>query len=216
VWHPTHDHHASGDEGLARVATAQDGVVSLAQLRALGLGRGAVDHRLGRGRLHRVHARVFAVGHPVLTRRGRLIAAVLAAGPGAVLSHRSAGAHHGVRPSSRRREDLIVPTHRRTPGLDLHRCRLHPGEVTEIDGIPCTTVVRTLVDLADVVPTDQVRKALVRAEQLRIVDFAALLVAATGCCGSPGGRSATSRATWRTIAAVLGAEPAATRRARGR
>ena len=174
MWHPTHDSHAFGDEGLAEAALAQDGAVSLAQLRALGFGRGAVAHRVARGRLHRLYPAVFAVGHLRLTPRGRAIAAVLAAGPGAVLSHRSAAAQWGLRPTARSRHELITPTHRRTPGLELHRCRLGDDAVTESDGIPITTVAQTIVDLADVVPPNETRKAVVRGDQLRILDFAAL------------------------------------------
>jgi hypothetical protein len=71
------------------------GVVSLAQLRALGLGEGAIKHRVGVGRLHRVHRGVYAVGHRLLRAEGWWLAAVLASGDGAVLSHRSAAAHWG-------------------------------------------------------------------------------------------------------------------------
>jgi hypothetical protein len=70
------------------VAARQWGVVSRAQLRVLGFGRGAIERRLLAGRLHVVYRGVYAVGHPVLGVEGRRLAAVLACGPGAVLSHR--------------------------------------------------------------------------------------------------------------------------------
>jgi predicted transcriptional regulator of viral defense system len=86
---------ASVDGAIARLAERQHGVVARAQLLEIGLGGAAIDKRAARGRLHRLHRGVYAVGHPVLTARGRWMAAVLACGPGAVLSHLSAAALHG-------------------------------------------------------------------------------------------------------------------------
>jgi predicted transcriptional regulator of viral defense system len=85
---------------LARLAARQHGVVSLAQVRALGLGARGAQHRAAAGALHRVRRGVYAVGHPLLTPDGARMAAVLACGPGAVLSHRSAGAAWGLRATS--------------------------------------------------------------------------------------------------------------------
>ena len=82
---------------MAALAGRQHGVVERGQLRALGLGDDAIDLRLREGRLHRVHAGVFAVGHAIVSRNGRWMAAVLAMGEGAVLSHRSAAAFWGLR-----------------------------------------------------------------------------------------------------------------------
>jgi hypothetical protein len=96
------DHHSDvqartpPDVGLAQLAGAQWGVVSRGQLRALGFGRGAIERRLSVGRLHVVHRGVYAVGHRALRVEGRWLAAVLACGDGAVLSHRSAAAHWGL------------------------------------------------------------------------------------------------------------------------
>jgi predicted transcriptional regulator of viral defense system len=90
------------DAAIAELATRQHGVVALAQLTALGLGPSGARDRVASGRLHRIHRGVFAVGHPLLGRRGRLMAAVLACGPGAVLSHRSAAALHGLGSASER------------------------------------------------------------------------------------------------------------------
>jgi Transcriptional regulator, AbiEi antitoxin len=80
----------------AALATSQWGVVSLAQLRGLGLRRGAIEGRLRSGRLRRVHHGVYAVGGAVLPREGRWLAAVLACGNDAVLSHVSAAVHWGL------------------------------------------------------------------------------------------------------------------------
>src|SRR4051794_5025834 len=78
------------DRAIAVLAASQHGVVARAQLIAIGMRRGAIQLRLDAGRLHHVHRGVYAVGHRRLTLQGRWMAAVLAAGPGAVLSHRSA------------------------------------------------------------------------------------------------------------------------------
>ena len=80
------------ERALAQLAARQWGVLSRAQLLAIGLGADAIEWRARSGRLHRVHHGVYAVGHTALRREGRFLAAVLACGPGAVLSHRSAAA----------------------------------------------------------------------------------------------------------------------------
>jgi predicted transcriptional regulator of viral defense system len=87
------------DVAIAELAEGQWGVVSVAQMEALGLGARAVCKRVSAGRLRRVHRGVYAVGHGVLRPEGRRLAAVLACGAGAVLSHRSAASHWGLLPS---------------------------------------------------------------------------------------------------------------------
>jgi very-short-patch-repair endonuclease/predicted transcriptional regulator of viral defense system len=165
------------DIAVGRLAARQHGVVSLAQLVALGLSRQAVAKRVSAGRLHRLHRGVYAVGHAKLTVRGRWMAAVLACGPGAVLSHRDAGALHGIRPSSRRKIDVSTASRgRRGPeAIDLHRVRrLDPRDVTAVDGIPVTTVARTLADLAEVTDRRGVERALHEAEVRRVLDMRAV------------------------------------------
>src|SRR5918995_5102756 len=138
---------------LAQLAERQHGVVALPQLRELGLAPSAVRSRVTRGRLHRVHRGVYSVGHPVLSVRGRWMAAVLACGPGAALSHRSAAALWGIRPSARTAIDVTVPRHLRGRAhIDVHHANtVAAGDLTTVDRIPCTTVARTLLDLAAVV-----------------------------------------------------------------
>jgi hypothetical protein len=121
-------------EAIAALARVQHGVVATRQLACLGLSRRAVSHRAAAGRLHRVHGGVYAVGHPLLGREGRWTAAVLAAGPGAALSHAAAAALWEVRPSSATKTDVTVPTAggRATIGtIRIHRApALLPDEVT--------------------------------------------------------------------------------------
>jgi predicted transcriptional regulator of viral defense system len=80
------------DRRIAALAAQQYGVVSIAQLRRLGIGRGAATRRIAAGRIHRIHRGVYAVGHRVIPPEGKWMAAVLAVGRAAVLSHRSAAA----------------------------------------------------------------------------------------------------------------------------
>jgi hypothetical protein len=179
------------DRAIAQIAERQHGVVSLLQLPALGLGARAVRDRVAAGRLHRVHRGVYAVGHPRLTISGRWMAAVLACGPGAVLSHRDAAALWDIRKSGRAAIDVTTPRRggRSLSGIDVHRTRrLLPQDATNVDGIPCTTVARTLLDLAEVVNRRQVERACDQADLERLLDATALdavLSRAQGRRGSP-------------------------------
>jgi hypothetical protein len=152
-------------------------VAAVWQLLELGFGEGAIKYRVAIGRLHRVHVGVYAVGHTKLDWRGVLMAAVLACGPKAVLSHRSAARLWGIRANSRRDVDVTVPGRglRRRRGIHPHAVRsLDPRDVTVIDGIPVTTLARTLLDLAEVAPKDHVIRAMTEAEIKRIIDLNAL------------------------------------------
>jgi very-short-patch-repair endonuclease len=165
------------DHEIARIAEVQHGAVTLEQLRGLGISKDVAYQRAGLGRLHRVHEGVYAVGHSLLTPEGRWMAAVLACGLGARLSHRSAAVLWGIRDVDHRLVDVTAPNRRgRNPsGIDAHRDgSLSAGDWTVVRGIPCTTVERTLLDLAAVIPVSQLRKALAEAEVLRILDLTAL------------------------------------------
>lgn len=154
------------------MAARQHGVIARRQLIELGVGTGAIKWRLAHGRLHSVSRGVYAVGHRALSREGRWVAAVLCAGPGAVLSHRSAAAHWGIRPTARVAVEVSVPAWRRPRvGLEIHQAALPPDEVTELRGISVTTVPRTLFDLAAVLGSRRdLRRALNEAEVLRLRD----------------------------------------------
>ena len=131
--------------------------------------------RLGRGSLLPLHRGVYAVGHRSLTRHGSWLAAVLAAGPGAVLSHREAAALHSLRPSNRPAVDVTVAAQRRVPGLQVHRVRaLDAMDLTVVDGIAVTSLARTLVDLAGVLPSAALLKALEEAERSNRLDVRAI------------------------------------------
>lgn len=164
---------APRDRAAARVAARQFGVITAKQLFDCGLSRDRVNQRVRSGQLQRLWRGVYAFGHRELKPEGRLIAAVLACGAGAVLSHRSAASHWELLATSRASVDVTVPRHTgctTRPGIDLHCVRrLDPEDVTEANGIPTTTVARTLVDLCAVVPGRMVERALEQAYVRRVL-----------------------------------------------
>ncbi|MGN6171137.1 MAG: type IV toxin-antitoxin system AbiEi family antitoxin domain-containing protein [Solirubrobacteraceae bacterium] len=168
----------SMDAAIAIIAGRQHGVVALEQLLALGLSRTAVYKRAARGRLHRVHRGVYSLAPPgLLSREGWWMAAVLAAGPGAVLSHRKAAALHGLLSCNRANVEVAVSGRpgRTRPGIDIHRSKTLTGaDCTVVNSIPCTTVARTLLDLADVIDRRRRERAVDQAELLGGFDLRAI------------------------------------------
>ena len=177
---PLHETTATGteraappfDHALARLAARQHGVVSLAQLERLGLAPSSVRTRLANGRLHRVHRGVYSVGHPLLERHGRLLAAVLSCGEGALLSHRSAAELWGLGDHSGPSIEVTTPgrARRSRAGVRVHGGTLRSSEAATVEGIPCTTVPRTLLDLADAADRRLLERSIDRAEALRLFD----------------------------------------------
>jgi very-short-patch-repair endonuclease len=159
---------SSAEHWIGLLAARQYGVAGRRQLLALGFGRCSIQRRLAQGRLHQVHRGVYAVGHRVLSMQGRWMAAVLAAGPGAALSHRSAAALNAIG-SETGEIDVTVPIARRNRrGLCIHVSPLAPDEITEVDGIPVTTVARTILDLAAVWPRHRLERTMHEAELRRL------------------------------------------------
>jgi very-short-patch-repair endonuclease len=179
------------DRRLAVLARRQYGVVAREQLRKLGIGDRGIAERVRTGRLHRLHRGVYAVGHEQLRREGRWSAAVLACGPRAVLSHTDAAALWEIRGSSAAVIHVTVPTQNgriKRKGLRIHRSgRLGADEVTVHERIPTTTVARTLLDLADVLPGQALKRAVDEAEYLRLLDMTSLIAAVQN---NPGRRGA--------------------------
>jgi very-short-patch-repair endonuclease len=166
------------DAQIASLATAQHGVITRAQLLALGMSNTAIS-RSGRvGRLHRLYYGVYAVGHRVLTREGRWMAAVLAAGEAAVVSHATAATAWELRPPGAGAIHVTVPGdngRKRRPGIRIHRSTtLTPHDTTTWRGIPITAPARTLIDLATTLTGPPLERALDLADQDGLVDFAEL------------------------------------------
>lgn len=162
---------SSVDRSISRLAETQNGIVARRQLLAMGIGARAIEGRLDRGVLHPVHRGVYAVGHRLLHPKGRWTAAVLAVGCGAVLSHRSAAQLWRLHAGSSGSISVTRAKGWRAPaGLSVHRSSLPDDERTVVDGIPVTTVPRTLFDLAAVVSRRQLERALNEAEVLGLTD----------------------------------------------
>jgi very-short-patch-repair endonuclease len=151
----------------------QHGVVAHWQLLELGFTHAAIRHRIATGRLHRVHRGVYAVGRRELTREGRWMAAILACGPGAVLSHTSAGALHRLLSHDGASISVSVPAgnRHRPSGITVHRRR--PGilaDATTRDRIPVTSPLRTLVDLAAGAGRGELEALVNQADKLDLID----------------------------------------------
>lgn len=178
---------------IHELAASQHGVVARRQLLGLGLGEDAIDHRLATGRVRRLERGVYALGHAELRREGRMLAVILGAGRDAVASHRSAAAMWGLRPWSGSFVEVTAPgrggTSRHRRGRIVHRSRdLPPAERTLERGVPVTTVPRTLLDLAAVVPAHHLRRAVERAVRADLFDLGPVTAVLDAHPGRPGRR----------------------------
>ena len=178
----------SVDERIAAVAARQHGVVSTRQLLALGVTRNAIKHRVSRGQLTPLHRGVYRVG-PLPSPLTSPMAATLACGPSAVLSHHSAAALLGIRrPHAGPIHVTVTRGHaRKRRGLVIHRTRsLRDDEVVTHKGIRTTSAARTLLDIA----SDLTRKHLTRAiEEAQIqgqLDHSSLTAAVSRAHGHRG------------------------------
>lgn len=163
------------DARISALAERQYGVVSGKQLEAMGVSRREIERRLTAARLHLLHRGVYAVGHRALSREAHWMAAVLACGTGAVLSHRSAAAHWGFRGYSGARIDVTAASKSRSKGaIRRHWAHLLPDELSEHERIPVTTVPRTIFDLANELTAQAVESALRQCEYLRLYDALSL------------------------------------------
>jgi Transcriptional regulator, AbiEi antitoxin/Protein of unknown function (DUF559) len=158
------------DAPVAIIAGRQHGVVSIEQLRRSGISDTAVRERLRNGRLHRMHRGVYAVGHVPQSSERRWMAATLALGEGAVLSHISAAALWGLLRPREGPIDVSLPTRggrRRRQGIRIHRpLALESQETTRRRGIPVTSPARTLRDLRRAIPEREFRRAVRQADVL--------------------------------------------------
>jgi len=167
----------SVDRAIRALAARQHAVVTRAQLRSIGLADSSISQRAATGRLHRLHTGVYSVGHTLLTQHGRWMAAVLACGPDATLSHSSAAALWGLRRSATATIDVTVPrTGKRSRArIRIHRPRtLHPDETTTRRGIPVTTPARTILDVAATLRQPDLEHVLDRMEILELTDYPSL------------------------------------------
>jgi very-short-patch-repair endonuclease len=157
---------------LAVLATRQHGVVSVAQLVALGYSTSAISRAAARGRLHSVHRRVYAVGHRDLSWEGRCLGAVLACAP-AVASHRTAAWVWDILRTRPQSFQLTATSRRRAKyGFEVHYADLAATDRGLRDGIPVTSLPRTLLDLAAAeLRPERLDSALQRAEERKLLDL---------------------------------------------
>lgn len=159
---------------VARLAKRQHGVVSIRQLEQLfGYSQRAVSHEAAAGRLHRLHQGVYAVGHTDFSLYGQCLAAVLACGPGALLSHYSAAWLWGLASTQPVPIHVTspIPRGKRRP-LRLHRARNLAADDRGLEKrIPVTSVARTLLDMAALIEADWLQRILERAEELELFEL---------------------------------------------
>lgn len=160
---------------MARLARGQDGVVARRQLRSMGFSNRAIDRRLERSQLHEVFRGVFVFGSRRISRKGRWMAAVLASGGGAVLSHRSAARFWRLLPPAAEWVDVTRAGRRvRRDGIVSHRADLQDDEWLVEDGIPVTSPFRSIFDLAAVVSKRELERAWHEAEVRQLTDRVSL------------------------------------------
>lgn len=158
---------------VLQVAERQWGVIAAWQLEQCGVSSSALSRWVASGRLHRIYPRVYAVGHRTICAEGRLLAAILYAGPGAALSHTSAASWWELIPYLPDTAHVLTPIRRQS----LKSVRVHPAkEVGRVmyRGLPVTPVARTLLDFASLASVDSVRKAVAEADFKRLIDLDAI------------------------------------------
>jgi very-short-patch-repair endonuclease len=178
---------------VAELAERQHGVVASRQLYSLGFSEGQLRSRVDAGWLHPVHRSVYAVGHSGLTQEGRWMAAVLACGSGAVLSHTDAAALWSIRSTAPSGPiDVTLRTRagrRRRTGIRVHRPRrLSNDELATCREIPCTAPARTILDLATVLDNRRLERAIDEADRLRLIVADDLIELLRRHRGHPGAR----------------------------
>jgi len=182
-------HESCDERELNRLAARQHGVVSRRSLLELGLGRGAINRRVATGRLVPLQRGVYLVAGAPLTREARWMEALLACGPRAALSHRTAGAIWTLVAAPPEHVEVTAPAVRRRPGIDVHRSTLRPDEQTTWRGLAITTPSRTLLDLAARFTPSHILRAVEEAEVRRILNVAAIERLLEHHPGRPGTRA---------------------------
>ena len=146
--------------GWKAVASRRDGVIGHAELVSCGVAPATIQGWVRRGRLVRLHRGVYALERPPETMRGRAIAALLAVGPGAVLSHQTAAAFWRIAAEPHEIHLSMPNAVRSREGITVHpNARLDPRDVRRKTGLPLTSPSRTLLDLAATLEADGLRTA---------------------------------------------------------
>lgn len=161
---------------LAKLVKKQHGVVARDQLLALGFSSGAIESRLARSRLWRVHYGVYALGPVPLSSTGRQFAALLAIRPDPLLSHVSSAARQGLmRDGATVHVSISTRVPRQLGGVIVHRPRrIDPEDRVRIDGLPMTSIPRTMLDLAQMLPVPRMESVMEEADRRDLLDLDAV------------------------------------------
>jgi len=164
---------------VAALAARQYGTVTFSQLIDIGISAAAIGRAIADGFLSVLHRGVYAFGHDRLRTEGRWMAAALAGGPDAAVTHTDALMMRGIVRSHAPRIHITVPrltggAHRRS-GLVIHRCKLAPADLDIVDGIPTTTVARALLDFAEIAAPRRLERAIDEADKQDLFDLDATL-----------------------------------------
>lgn len=194
-----------GDRRLARIAGAQDDVITRRQLLEAGVGARVITARVKEGWLTRLHRGVYLIGAGPPGPRAKARAAALACGGGAVLSHRSAAELWGMLPDGDGPVDVTMPARNpgARPGISLHRTNVQPIDLVEVRGLLLTRPARTLCDLAWVAERGELLRALAEARVLGLPVADSTLQDAIA--RAEGGRGAMALAGVLALAAAGGA-----------
>jgi Protein of unknown function (DUF559) len=184
--------HAARSGAAWRLAHAQHGVLTRQDLLGLGYSEKGIKHRVASGRLHPIAAGIYVVGRPELSPRGRWMAAVLACGDGAVLSHGSAAELWGIGYEENRLIDVTIRRRSRLERTGIKvRCRpsLTSQSLVRRFGIPVTNPVQTLIDVATELMPMRLERAVNEADKLDLVDPETLRAKLHDHPGEPGVRT---------------------------
>lgn len=165
------------ENAIAKIARRQDNVITREQLLSVGLGRGAIEHRVKGGTMQRIHKSVFLIGPAPPTPMARARAAALACGDGAVVSHRTAAELYGLLPKTAGDVDVTVAARNpgARPGIRLHRVAgIGPGEAVSMRGMAITSAARTICDIAATELSREVEHALQEALYREVITEASV------------------------------------------
>lgn len=162
---------------MGRVAASQLGLVTIAQLRELGVPNATFADAVVGGRLHPVFHGVYSVGHRYLTPQARLLAATLACGEGSVVSHGTAAWLYGMSDWWPEAIDVIAPVEA-GPKIAGIRRRFVPtpvgNEIWRRSGVPVTSPARTIIDYAGISNAEGLSDLIEQASVLGLLNVAAI------------------------------------------
>jgi len=179
-------HKPTIEQRIGRVASRQLGLVTARQLAAIGLSRSSIADRARSGRLHRLHRGVYATAPRPWSLEQHRLAAVLACGPGSLLSHLPAASHLGMTTEVPLVPEVTTRGGRSRPGIVVHLSTVDPREVRRVGGVPCTSPDRVLVDLAPAHSEQDLELMLVAADSLGILKRVRLAELVAERAGRPG------------------------------